>query len=128
MKSIMLQYIQPKPYLHHGYLVQPETVYEFHAEIIPKKAIRIFGKFKKSNNEETFDRLFSLVDRVVYWSDNYFYVTSILSIGKKAITLENPVGRKRLRLDFYRFCHSNWNFPGIWKVGDKNSFTEQFFI
>lgn len=81
---------------------------EYHAEIFPKKWIRIFGKFTNRAEPIYFDLVFNVGDEAQYGSYNLIYTGKIVSFGQKTITIEDH-GESH-RLDIYRFIDQNWDF------------------
>ena len=117
--ALTVEAIQPRARKHQGKTVQPTTIDNHNAVIIPGKSIRIFGIYNNHiNGPQKFNKLFKVGDRAEYDSYNLMYVGTIVAIGKTSVTIEDMGERKRL--DLYSFCWRNWDF-NLEKIERQNS-------
>lgn len=101
--------IQPKSFTKFGTTHQPVEKNIYHADITPKKSIRLYGtQINHLPGPIDFDLTFSIGDQAEYDSYNLDYTGDIIAIGAKTITIEDH-GEKH-RLDMHSFAWRNWNF------------------
>ncbi len=107
MKTI--QNIQPKPHTKFGTTYQSIEKNIYHADITPKKSIRLYGtQIQHLPGPVDFDLTFNIGDQAEYDSYNLDYTGDIIAIGAKTITIEDH--GKRHRLDLHTFAWRNWDF------------------
>lgn len=106
MKTI--KNIQPKSFTKFGTTHHPKETNIYHADITPRKSIRIYGTMYPTRQSVDFDKTFSIGDQAEYDSYNLDYTGKIVAIGAKTITIEDYDGRHRL--DLYTFAWRNWDF------------------
>lgn len=107
MKTI--KNIQPKPFTKFGTTHHLTDSNIYHADIIPKKSIRLYGtQINRTQGPLNFDRTFSIGDQAEYDSYNLDYTGEIVAIGAKTVTVEDH--GERYRLDLYMFAWRNWDF------------------
>ena len=121
MKTI--KNIQPKSYTKFGVIHQPEEKNIYHADIAPKKSIRLYGtQINHLPGPVDFDKTFNIGDQAEYASYNLDYTGEIVAIGAKTIIIEDH-GEKH-RLDLHTFAWRNWNF-NVQVIFDNNMDTLQ---
>jgi hypothetical protein len=107
MKTI--QNIQPKPYKKFGTTYHPEEKNIYHADIIPKKSIRLYGTYLNNvNGPVDFDKTFNIGDQAEYDSYNLNYTGEIVAITLKTVTIADQYESRRL--DLHTFAWRNWDF------------------
>ncbi len=112
--------IQPKAYTKFGTTHQLTESNIYHADITPKKSIRLYGTQINYNPPTDFDLTFKIGDQAEYDSYNLDYTGKIVAIGAKTITIEDH--GERYRLDLHTFAWRNWDF-NIVRISENNADT-----
>lgn len=115
--------IQPKSYTKFGTTHHPKETNIYHANITPKKSIRLYGtQINHLPGPIDFDLTFNIGDQAEYDSYNLDYTGEIVAIGAKTITIEDH--GERHRLDLHTFSWRNWNFD-VQRIFENNCDTLQ---
>jgi len=122
--------IQPKSRTRQGKVYSDEeTTNTYHAELVPKKWIRIWGTFRNHvDGPQEFDRKFEIGDWAEYDSYNLIYDGKIVGIGKKSVVIlsypDSNSGRRH-QLDLHTFCWRNWDYDRE-RIAAKNAETSMY--
>jgi len=85
---------------------------DYHADIVPRQSIRIFGVYRNHvNGPQTFDQTFRIGDWAEYGSYNLKYNGRVVAIGPKTVTIKHYERTADVsRLDLHTFAWRNWDF------------------
>ena len=102
---IMKMNLQPKPNKFNY-----TECADFHAEILPRCWIRIFGQFINFTPKK-FDLRFEIGSLAVFNSYNLIYTGPIFGISEKSVQIaDHDIMGKTTMLDLYTFVMKNWDF------------------
>jgi hypothetical protein len=87
----------------------------YHADVIPKKSIRLHGFEHNSTTPHDYDITFNVGDVAVYGSYNLTYTGKIVSIGEKTVKINHGSRSTVLKFDDFNFWNNNFDAAKIAK-------------
>lgn len=87
--------------------------HEYHADVIPKKSIRLHGFEHNHTTPHAYDITFKVGDTAVYGGYNLTYTGTIVSIGEKTVRIEDCGRVKALRFDDFSFWNRDFDAERI---------------
>lgn len=88
---------------------------EYHADVMPKHSIRLFGFEHNSVKPHAYDITFKIGDVAVYGGYNLTYTGTIVSIGEKTVKIHHHDRSTVLKIDEFSSWNNNFDLAKIKK-------------
>ena len=89
--------------------------HEYHADVMPKKSIRLHGFEHNHVKPHAYDITFKVGDVAVYGGMNLTYTGKIASIGEKTVKIAHNDRTTVLKFDDFNFWNNDFNAKKIAK-------------
>lgn len=117
---IRLTDLRHKDWTLHGYKYEGRVLKGHHADIEPKKSIRLYGHESNHVKPHDYDITFKIGDSAIYGSYNLVYTGEIIAIGEKTVKIREDKGTKVHSLDIATFSDRNRGYDAE-KIFKRNS-------
>jgi hypothetical protein len=116
---IRLTDLRHKNWTRHGHKHEGMILHGHHADIEPKKSIRLYGYEKNHVSPHDYDITFNVGDTAIYGSYNLVYTGEIVAIGEKTVKIREGHGTKVHSLDIATFSDKNHGYDAE-KIAKRN--------